>query len=66
MSNLGNALESGNTITRCPNHAKIWEIRFPALYRAYTSTSRLSLDFAPAVNDIVSIGDESNTTTVTT
>ena len=37
-----------------------------ALTRAYTSTTRLSLGLAQAVNDIVSFGDEAGREKVTT
>src|SRR6202030_408413 len=53
------ALESGTstTVARIHRDRNIQLSPYP-FRRAYTSTSRLSLGLAPAVNDIVSFGDE--------
>jgi hypothetical protein len=49
-----------------PEHARDFDLGVTGPKRAYTSTSRLSLGCAPAVNDIVSFGDEIRHGKVTT
>jgi len=64
MSNLDTSLKSGTSLP-LPEHSRDFHLDV-APDRAYTSTSRLSLGCAPAVNDIVSFGDEIGHEKVTT